>query len=40
MGVISYALLAYGITAVISFMIVGIILGINKIFSKKEEEQS
>lgn len=36
MGVIQYTLFAYGLTAVISCLVVGIILVINKVLSKPE----
>lgn len=36
MNVIVYALLAYAATAVISFAVVAVIVGINKLFSSQE----
>jgi hypothetical protein len=36
MGVIQYTLFAYGLTALISCIVVGIILVINKVLSKPE----
>lgn len=38
MGVVAYSLLAYLVMAVISLIVVGIIVSINKIFSSSEEE--
>jgi F0F1-type ATP synthase assembly protein I len=40
MGVVSYALLCYGLTAVISFLLVGIILGINRVARKAEQSRT
>lgn len=37
MGVITYAVLAYLATAVISLAVVAIIIGINKLFASSEE---
>lgn len=38
MNVIAYALLAYGMTAIISFGVVAVIVAVNKIFSAPEED--
>lgn len=38
MGIISYALLTYGLTAIISFAVVGIIVGVSTMMRKKPEE--
>jgi hypothetical protein len=38
MGIFSYALFAYGLTAVISLIITGIIVLVNKVTKEKEEE--
>jgi len=40
MGVVSYALLCYGLTAVISFLLVGIILGINRMARGVEQPRN
>jgi F0F1-type ATP synthase assembly protein I len=40
MGVVSYALLCYGLTAVISFLLVGIILGINRVASRAGQQRN
>jgi len=40
MGVVSYALLCYGLTAVISFLLVAIILGINRIAHSVEQPRN
>lgn len=40
MNVLVYALLAYLATAVISFGVVGVIVGINKICAASEEKSS
>lgn len=38
MNVIAYALLSYGMTAIISFGVVAVIVAVNKIFSAPEED--
>ena len=38
MSVITYVLLAYGMTAVISFGVVAVIVAVNKLFSAPEGE--
>lgn len=38
MGIVSYALMAYGLTAVISLAVIGIILGLNKFMARFPEE--
>ena len=38
MGIVSYALMAYGLTAVISLAVIGIILLLNKVMSRNPEE--
>ena len=38
MSVISYALMAYGLTAVISLAVIGIVLIMNKVMSRNPEE--
>ena len=40
MGVVTYALLCYGLTAVISFLLIGIILGINRVASRAEQSRN
>ena len=37
MNVITYALMAYGLTAVISLLVIAVILGINGIMSRIDE---
>ena len=38
MGVVTYSLFSYGLTAVISFMVIGIIVLIDKVMSKNGKE--
>ena len=38
MSVITYALVCYGLTAVISFMVIGMILVINSVMSKADRQ--
>ena len=40
MGVVTYALLCYGLTAIISFLLIGIILGINRVASRAEQSRN
>ena len=40
MNVIAYSLMCYAITAVISFMVIGIALAINNIVSKLDKQSS
>jgi F0F1-type ATP synthase assembly protein I len=40
MGVIVYALFCYGMTIIISFLLIGIILGINRVVSKVEQARN
>jgi F0F1-type ATP synthase assembly protein I len=40
MGVVSYALLCYGLTAVISFLLIGIILCINRVARSAEQPRN
>jgi hypothetical protein len=40
MSVVSYALLCYGLTAVISFLLIAIILGINMAARRAEQRQT
>jgi len=40
MGVVSYALLCYGLTAVISFLLIGIILVINRAAHRAEQSRN
>jgi hypothetical protein len=40
MSVVSYALLCYGLTAVSSFLLIAIILGINMAASRAEQRQT
>ena len=40
MGVVAYALFCYGLTIVISFLLIGIILGINRMISKSEQARN
>ncbi len=37
MGIIPYALMAYGLTIVISLLVVAIIVGTNKVMNKRGE---
>ena len=39
MGIIPYALMAYGLTIVISLLVVGIIVATNKLLSKPGTEE-
>lgn len=36
MNVITYALLCYGLTAVISLLVIAIVLGVNSVMSKSD----
>ena len=36
MSIISYALMCYGLTAVISLLVIAVILGINSVMSKND----
>jgi hypothetical protein len=38
MGIISYALVTYGITAIISLLTIAVILGVNSIMSKSDKQ--
>jgi hypothetical protein len=38
MGIITYTLMCYGLTAVISLLVIAIILGINSIMSKTDSQ--
>jgi hypothetical protein len=40
MGIVTYALLCYGLTAVISFLLIGIILGINRAAHRAEQSRN
>ena len=40
MNVIAYALMAYGITAVISYAVIGVIVLLNKVMSSSTETMS
>jgi F0F1-type ATP synthase assembly protein I len=40
MGVVTYALFCYGLTAVISFLLIGIIMGINRVASRAGQPQN
>lgn len=39
MGIVPYALMAYGLTIVISLAVVAVIVITNKVMSRKKEEQ-
>ncbi len=38
MGTVTYALFAYGLTAVLSFAVIGIIVLVDKLMSKESKE--
>ena len=40
MNVITYALACYGVTAVISFFVIGIVLVINSVMSRADRQNS
>ena len=40
MNVIAYSLMCYGITALISFMVIGIVLVVNNVVSKADKQKS
>lgn len=39
MNIFTYTLMCYGLTAVISFLVVGLIVGINKILNSKNSTE-
>lgn len=38
MSLITYALMCYGLTAVISLMVIAVVLGVNSLMSKADKE--
>lgn len=40
MNVITYSLICYGLTAIISFLVIGVVLGINRIMSNGDKQNS
>ena len=40
MNVIAYSLMCYGITAAISFMVIGIVLVVNNVVSKADKQKT
>jgi len=40
MGIVTYALLCYGLTAVISLLLISIILGINRVANRAEQTRN